>query len=130
MRGAFGRALERHWRVALVALFALAFAWRLGYVSRLLASPLAGSLRGDERSYWDWSTFLLANGFRGTNAFFQGPLYPYLLAILRIFTGPRVASVPVFQAILGSVSVILLADASRRLTRPAIAFGIGCALAL
>jgi tetratricopeptide (TPR) repeat protein len=122
--------LDRHWRATLAALFAIALGWRLAYLSRLLAGPLASTLRGDERTYWDWSTFLLSHGFRGTNALFQGPLYPYLLAFTRLFTGSSIGAVLAIQAVLGSTSVILLADAARRLTRPVVAIGIGCALAL
>ena len=127
--GAPASALTRHWGAALFILFIAALAWRLAYLHRLLASPLADSLRGDERSYWDWATFLLANGFRGANAFFQGPLYPYWLAIARGLAGSNVATILIVQSILGSVSVVLLADAARRVTRPWVALSVGLALA-
>jgi len=121
--------LDRHWRTALVVLFVSALVWRLAYLSRLAASPLAGSLHGDERAYWDWATFLLDHGFRGTNPFYQGPLYPYVLALLRTVVGSRVFGVLVVQCLWGSAAAVLLADATKRLTRTAVGLCVGVLLA-
>ena len=71
----------------LAGLFLVAVIWRLAYVSRLSATPLAGTLRADERIYWDWATFLADHGLRATNPFFLGPLYPYVLALVRMVVG-------------------------------------------
>jgi len=124
------RTHGRRWPFALGALFALALIWRLAYLQRYLASPLADSLRVDERSDWDWATFLLSHHFVGVNAFFQGPLYPYALAAIRALIGSQLGPVLVVQAVIGSLSVVLLADAARRVTRPWIALVIGASLAL
>ena len=113
----------------LAGLFLAALAWRLAYLARLSATPLAGTLRGDERGYWDWATVLIRNGFRGTNPFFQGPLYPYFLALARSIVGSRIQAVLVVQAVIGSSAVVLLADAARRVARPAVALTIGILLA-
>jgi tetratricopeptide (TPR) repeat protein len=121
--------LDTHWRLALGALFLASLAWRLAYLARLSASPLSGTLRGDERVYWDWATFLLGHGFRGTNAFFLGPLYPYFLGVARLVLGSRVQSILVLQVVMGSVSVVLLADAAKKLSRTWVALFVGGVLA-
>lgn len=122
--------LTQRWGVVLVALFLFGLCWRLAYQIRLAGSPLAGSLRLDERDYWDWATYLLGHGLHGTNAFFLGPLYPYVLALVRAVVGSDVARVLVVQAVWGSAAVVLLADAACSLARPAVALGLGLALAL
>ncbi|HEY6867194.1 MAG TPA: glycosyltransferase family 39 protein, partial [Candidatus Eisenbacteria bacterium] len=118
------------WIGVLVALGVLAFAWRLAYLARLARTPLAGSLTEDAQIYWDWSGFLLRHGPVGRNVFFMGPLYPYLLTLLRLLTGDVMARVLAVQAAWGAVAAMLLADAARRLTRPAIGAAIGLLAAL
>ena len=94
-------------------------------VNRLSASVLGGSLIEDARSYWSWSGFLRTHGPLGTNAFFLGPLYPYVLAGLRALVGDSVPRVLLVQAVWGSLAVVLLADAARRLTSAWIGLGAG-----
>ncbi|HEV2105294.1 MAG TPA: tetratricopeptide repeat protein, partial [Candidatus Eisenbacteria bacterium] len=110
--------------------FVAALAWRAAFLGRLAAGPLADHLQGDERIYWDWSSALLQSRFHATNPFFLGPLYPYLLAGLRILTGPGIGPVLMVQSVLGSAAAALLTDAARRLARPAIAVIVGLAFAL
>ena len=81
------------WWVPWSGVVAFALVWRLAYLDRLAGTPLLATLRGDERDYWDWATFLLDHGFRRTNPFFQGPLYPYLLAVIRAVSGADVRTV-------------------------------------
>jgi len=121
--------LTRHWRAVLAMLFVLGLGWRLAYLGRLAATPVAGSLRADERDYWDWAGFLLGHGFRGTNAFFLGPLYPHVLALMRAVLGSNAQNVLAVQAVWGAAATVLLTDAARRLTRPPIALVIGIVLA-
>ena len=112
----------------LALLFIVALGWRLAFQARLAASPLSGSLRGDERTYWDWASYLLAHGFRGTNSFFLGPLYPYFLALARLVFSSQPVAILGLQALMGALSVVLLANSARRFARPAVAVGIGLAL--
>jgi tetratricopeptide (TPR) repeat protein len=123
-------SLERRWWAVLAALFLIAFLWRLGYVVRLGTTPLGGSLRSDEQIYWDWATFLLDHHFRGTNPFFLGPLYPYVLAFVRAVAGSQVGTILVVQALWGAAAVALLADAARRVSRPSLSLGLGLVLAV
>ena len=86
---------------------------------------MIATLREDERDYWDWATFLAGHHLVGTNPFFQGPLYPYLLALLRPLTGADVHATLVVQAAWGALAVGLITDAARRLVGalPALAIG-------
>ena len=117
------------WPLALVAIFAVAFAWRLAFLSRLAGTPLDGSRLSDARSYWEWSTYLLSHGPVGAHAFFLAPLYPYVLAALRAALGDDAHRVLVAQAAWGSLAAVLLADTARRLTRPAIGIAVGLMVA-
>jgi tetratricopeptide (TPR) repeat protein len=111
--------------IALVVLFAVALGWRLLYLGRLAATPLGGSLTEDARIYWEWSSFLLRHGPVGRNPFFMGPLYPYVLTGLRMVLGDSIPRVLVVQAVWGAAATVLLADAARRLSRPAIGIALG-----
>ena len=113
------------WFAAAGLLFIVALAWRIGYLNRLSASVLGGSPILDALSYWSWSGFLRTHGPLGTNAFFLGPLYPYVLAGVRTFAGDSVPHVLLVQAVWGSLAVVLLADAARRLTSAWIGLGLG-----
>ncbi len=112
-----------------LAVFVVAWLWRVLYLARLARTPLAGSLVMDARSYWDWSEVLLRDGPLGHHAFFLGPLYPYVLAALRGVLGDSIPAVLQVQALWGAVAVALLTDAARRLTRPGVALVLGLLLA-
>ena len=117
------------WPLAAGLLFLLALVWRADFLRRLAATPLGGSLAQDAQTYWDWSGFLRAHGLLGTNPFFLGPLYPYVLAGLRALVGDSVSGVLVVQALWGSLAVVLLADAARRLTSAGIGLAVGLFMA-
>ena len=111
-------------------MFAIAWLWRVAYLVRLGGSPLGQSLTEDARTYWEWSSYLREHGPLGHNAFFLGPLYPYVLAALRTIGGGSIPFVLHVQAMWGAAACVLLADAARRLTRAPIGFAIGLWLAL
>jgi hypothetical protein len=113
------------WRWALLALFLAALAWKLACLARLARSPLFGDLTSDSAVYWGWAQCLSRDGWLGHNAFFQGPLYPYLLACFHptpsaSITGPLIA-----QSVLGSGSCVLLASVARRLCAWPYALAVG-----
>lgn len=117
------------WRSALAALFAAALAWRWAYLARLQATPFAGSLDADSRIYWGWSEYILRHGLVPPAPFFLAPLYPYVLAAWRALGAARVGDVLLVQALLGAASVVLLADATRRLAGRGPALVVGALLA-
>lgn len=119
------RAGPDRWRAALAVVLAVAWGWRLLYLRRLAGSILDDNLTQDAFTYWHWSAFILRNGPLGHHPFFLGPLYPYLLAGLRAAFGDSVHAILIVQALWGAVAAALLADAARRLTRPAIGLTVG-----
>lgn len=118
------------WALALTGLFVLAWAWRTAYLARLAATPLHEALDQDAGTYWRWAGALPHLGIPGRNAFFLGPLYPYVLALLRLLTGESVPAVLHVQALWGAAAVVLLADAARRLAGRGAALAVGLVLAL
>lgn len=113
------------WALATGALFVAAVVWRLLYLARLGATPLAESLTEDSRLYWNWAGFLIQHGPIGKHPFFLGPLYPYVLWPIRAVFGDSIQPLLVIQAIGGTTAAVLLADAARHLTRPSIGLAIG-----
>jgi 4-amino-4-deoxy-L-arabinose transferase-like glycosyltransferase len=91
---------------------------------------LWGDLTEDSRTYWAWAGLLIERGFLGKNAFYLGPLYPYVLALLRLAFGDSTEAVLQVQALWGAAATVLLGDAARRLTRPAIGLVFGVIVAL
>lgn len=113
-----------------VVITLVAFLWRLAFLRRLAASPLAESLFADSQSYWEWSGLLIERGFESRSAFFLGPLYPHALALIRVLGAHEWLDVLHVQAGFGALAAGLLADAVRRLTswRWAVLAGLAVAL--
>ncbi len=115
--------LEGPWRApAIGLLLALAFAVRVAWV---LASRDDLSIRVPlmDAAYYDsWARDVLHGRWARPGAFFMGPLYPYVLALLyRLFgTGPTL--VRLVQALGGTATVYLTWCIGRRLFRPAVAW--------
>src|SRR5205823_10530665 len=95
------RASAIPWSWQLAFMFCLAWGWRLIYLYRLERSPLAGPLTSDEVTYWEWAGSILRTGPIGHHPFFMGPLYPHVLALLRLFAGESVAGVRFAQSLWG-----------------------------
>lgn len=115
-----GERLGGWWPEILVFLVALGF--RTSLLVRLHGSILDGSLVADEQVYWSWSEHILRAGPVGPNPFFMGPLYPYVLALLRLAFGIRTPfGILVVQSVLGSAACAVLTNAARRLTSKPIA---------
>lgn len=114
----------------LLALFVVAAVWRFAYLERLGRTPFAGSLGADSRIYWEWSESILRHGLVPAAPFFLAPLYPYALAGLRAAGAASIPAILAFQAILGSVAVVLVADATGRLAGRPAALAVGCIVAL
>jgi len=122
--------LRLPWSLGLLALFSVAITWHFAYLARLRHTPFWGGLEADSRIYWDWSEFILRHGPVPPGPFFLAPLYPYALAGLRAVGGGGIGHVLEMQALLGAVSVVLLADATRRLAGRSAALVVGGILAL
>jgi tetratricopeptide (TPR) repeat protein len=102
------------WPLALAILGTAALAIRLAHLFLLRSTPLFAVLIGDSLQYDTWAQQIAAGDWLGTDVFYQSPLYPYLLGTFYAVAGHEVFAVRVGQAVLGAVSVVLLATAGRR----------------
>jgi tetratricopeptide (TPR) repeat protein len=112
---------------AAIALFALLL--RIIYLLELRATPLFHSPGLDSAYYIDRARAIAAGDWIGSEVFFMGPLYPYLLAILNLIVGSSTLNLLLTQSILGSLGPVLLYLLGCRLfDRPtAIAAALGMA---
>ena len=98
----------------MIAVFFLALALRLGFVLTTTSAPLVGHLIGDAAAYDAWARRIVHGEWLGTEAFYQAPLYPYVLAVVKLLIGDGVSPIRVVQAVWGSLAVVLLTAATGR----------------
>jgi hypothetical protein len=113
--------------VALVV--AVAALFRLVFLLRLRATPLAELLDMDSALYWQWAGVIRQSGWLGRQQFFLGPLYPYSLAWLGKLGLATVLQVQVLQCVLSLASVTLMTLTAHRLhgSRWGVVCGLICA---
>ena len=116
--------------MAPLVIFAIALAVRLVHVWSLRHAPFFDVLLGDARSYDAWAQQLAAGDWIGHDVFYQAPLYPYFLGVLYSVGGRSLLMVRIVQAVIGSCSCALLADAGRRLFSKPVGIAAGLILAL
>lgn len=97
----------------LCAVGGVAFTVRLVYLLQARACPLFDHLIMDARSYWEWGGRVAVGDWLGDTIFYQAPLYPYFLGVMRAFMGDGVWSVRLVQAGLGALACVLLFLAGR-----------------
>ncbi len=112
--------LAAHWLPALAV--ALTFLIRLWFILEMRGRPFSTITAQtiDSWQYHVWAMDILRN-FWGNEVFFMRPLYPYLLAALYRVFGIGLLPVQSFQAVLATVSCLLLYDSTRRIFRRAAA---------
>lgn len=103
-----------------IAIFALALIVRGVHLWQISEAPFFSVKMIDALSYDDMARQIAGGDWLGNEVFFQAPLYPYVLgAIYRVF-GDDVFVVRLIQAVIGSLSCVLLAAAGARwFSRPA-----------
>src|SRR5262245_7753858 len=99
----------------MAALGLLALALRLGYLFQVTTTSLVTPEELDPGFYYDWGRQIAAGDWRGTASFVQSPLYAYLLGVLMMFIGADVTRILVFQACVGTGTVLLTYVLGRRL---------------
>jgi tetratricopeptide (TPR) repeat protein len=99
----------------LLGVFVLALAVRLAYAFEIRQLPTLHQLVMDARRYDALAREILDHGWRPREAFYQAPLYPYLLAAVYAVSGRSLAAVRLVQALLGSLTAVLAAVAAGRL---------------
>jgi tetratricopeptide (TPR) repeat protein len=80
-------------------------------------NPFALVPLGDSQVYWEWAGEIAAGNFIAEEPFQSAPAYPYFLALLRAL-GLDLLGVYGVQALLGALSLMLIADATRRRAGP------------
>jgi 4-amino-4-deoxy-L-arabinose transferase-like glycosyltransferase len=87
---------------------------RCAYVLSVSTSPAVAFPMVDSRSYHEKALEILAGNWLGDRIFYQDPLYPYFLAGLYAAFGVGSVGVLLAQAILDSVTVLLIYLIARR----------------
>lgn len=108
----------------------VAAAIRLAYVAATADVPFVRNPVGDAAGYLDWASRIAAGQWLGTEVFYQAPLYPYLIAIMKVLGAESVQAVRYIQCVFGGASVWLLGSAAALLfgRRAAILTAAGLAL--
>ncbi len=119
-----------HRWLAFGAIVALGFAVRLVYLLEAQALPLFHATVSDARSYWEWSDRIAGGDWLGDTVFYQAPLYPYFLGLVKLAVGADLFRVRVIQVALGSLAcgVLMLAGKEFVSRRAGIAAGVLLAL--
>jgi len=97
------------------------FAWIVGlallaraiHLFQAVDVPLFDHLIVDARQYDLWARGIAAGDWMGSETFYQAPLYPYFLAVLKLVFGDELWPVRVVQALLGALSCGFLFLAAR-----------------
>lgn len=110
--------------------FLLALGVRLLHLWQMQATPYFSTLLGDARGYDQWARRLAGGDWIGTDVFYQAPLYPYFLGVVYAVTGADPGAARVVQAVLGSVSAVLVFMAAARLFGPRAGLIAGLTLAV
>ena len=104
--------------------FAVAFLIRLLFLAEMAPHPLLdiNLVRGtDMEHYIQWGQRIAEGDWlgRGEGAFYQAPGFPYFLGLMFSFFGPALLPAMVAQAVLGSLSAVLVYWIARLLFTPA-----------
>jgi len=92
----------------------LAFAVRWAFISQARPVVFFEHPVVDARAYWNWAGRIAAGDWLGSGVFYQAPLYPYSLAVIRRFVTEDAMGVRLIQAALGSIGCGLLCLAGCR----------------
>ncbi|MBN1825293.1 MAG: tetratricopeptide repeat protein [Candidatus Eisenbacteria bacterium] len=110
------RRLSR--RRILLALYASALLLRLLYLADARSNPFLDALGLDARYYDLRAREILEEGLVGDEAYFMGPLYPHLLALVYGAAGRNLDLVRVLQALIAAFVPVLIYRIGSRLLSP------------
>jgi hypothetical protein len=108
-------AARRGERRILLLVFAVALAVRLGFAWEIRDLPTQHRLVMDAQRYDELARQILDGGWRPREAFYQAPLYPYLLAAAYAASGRSLLAVRLLQCLVGALTAVLAALAGARL---------------
>ena len=119
------RPSRRH-VLALGAILTLAFALRLAHWWAVRQQPFFAGLVMDSQEYDRWAQEIAAGDWRGSQVFFQAPLYPYFLAVLYSLFGRSLDAAYLVQIALAVAGCYGLYRAGREMAGEGA--GLGAAL--
>ena len=105
----------------LVALFVGSFLLKLIYVVQSADALRVTVPIMDSEYYYNMATDILGGRIIRSEAFFMGPLYPYVLAVLFGIFGKSIAIVRIIQVLGGAIAVLLTYLVGRNVLRPSVA---------
>ncbi len=91
-----------------ILIFGVAFVIRLAYLFQIKSNPFFYSPMVDELWNIEWATDIMTTSFWGTEVYFRGPLYPYLLAFFLTITGSDYFWTRLIQMLISSGTVVLV----------------------
>ena len=100
---------------AMAAIFLWALLLRLIYVRQISSNPFFSRPVMDPGYHDEWARAIASGDWIGKEAFFRAPLYPYFLGVIYRLFGPDYLTPRIIQAVLGSISCVLLYLITRRL---------------
>jgi tetratricopeptide (TPR) repeat protein len=115
---------------AALCLLALALVVRLVHTLAIRESPFFEHLLVDSVDFDARAVAFLNGSWAEEGAFFQAPLYPLFLSIIYRVFGHDLLAVRAIQAVLGSLSVVLIYYIGRRCAGRAVAIAAGTIYAL
>jgi len=98
-----------------LAVCSLAMLVRIYHIENAKTVPTSCHLVGDAKGYYEWSQFIAAGDWMGSEPFYQAPLFPYTLAVISKIVGPDPQRFLYVQALWGILAVLLIYLASARL---------------
>lgn len=102
-------------RLALAAILLLALGVRVGHWLAVRDAPFVAEPAMDSAEYDRWAREIASGDWLGTDAFFQAPLYPYVLAVVYTVSGHGFDAVYCLQILLAVLGVWALYRAGRTL---------------
>lgn len=117
-------------RALIPTIFFAALLPRLLWIWEWTHSPFAIAPHLDAKSYMEWGQRIAQGEWLRENAFYQAPLYPYLIAALLKLPNMDATGIAIFQAALDSGTCVLLALLTLRIFGRSAAFATGLITAL
>lgn len=114
-----GPRADRRERAVLFAILAVGLGLRIAHWLSVREHPLFSQLVMDSREYDAWARRLAGGDWLGNEAFFQAPLYPYLVGLVYRALGRSVDAVCLLQIAASTAALAALRAAARRAVSPA-----------
>lgn len=101
---------SRDWKTSVFfcAIVLTAFAIRWTFIAQARSVVFFQHPVVDARAYWDWAGRIAGGDWLGSGVFYQAPLYPYFLALVRRSITDDAIGVRLVQAALGALGCGLL----------------------